>query len=207
MGEQTWPTEEEMAHASLGDINEGRNRRVVSSKIISAESGMSSYQADWLVDEEGNPIEEGDEDENEEEEGDDNEDEDDMEEQKESSNTFMPPPLGLPKGFLGQSRPIKDELGSEFGDENDDITLDGSILTVNMPTKKELQQKRKEESDENERFPDEIDTPEDIAARVRFARYRALQSFRTSPWHPKENLPTDYSQVYQFENFQSTQRR
>ena len=35
----------------------------------------------------------------------------------------------------------------------------------------------------------QVDTPEDVPARVRFARYRALKSFRTSPWDPKESLP------------------
>ena len=56
-------------------------------------------------------------------------------------------------------------------------------------------------------FPDEMDTPADIPARERFARYRTLQSFRSSPWHPKENLPQDYAKIYQFQNFSMAQRR
>jgi hypothetical protein len=56
-------------------------------------------------------------------------------------------------------------------------------------------------------FPDEMDTPEDVPARQRFARYRALQSFRASPWHPKENLPLDYARIHQFERFENSQRR
>ena len=56
-------------------------------------------------------------------------------------------------------------------------------------------------------FPDEIDTPQDVAARVRFARYRALQSFRSSPWHPKENLPPMYSRIFQLEDFLGMQKR
>ena len=54
-GEQTWPTEEEMMGeelntADVNDPNAGRSRRIVPADIP---VGMSDYQADWFVDEDG----------------------------------------------------------------------------------------------------------------------------------------------------------
>jgi hypothetical protein len=65
--------------------------------------------------------------------------------------------------------------------------------------------RQREERDDRE-FPDEVDTPKDFPARIRFQRYRGLQSFRTSPWDPYENLPRDYARIFQFEDFKRTER-
>lgn len=135
---------------------------------------MSNYQADWLLDDEGNAIDEENNSEGEEsdisnDEGDEEQEgDDDMEQQHESYKDLnsMPPPSGLPKAFMSSHVDIDDQDG-------DDITLDGSILTANLPTKKELQVdhqsclnlttfqiRRARDADEDERFPDEvIDSP------------------------------------------------
>src|SRR5436305_11027791 len=67
--------------------------------------------------------------------------------------------------------------------------------------------KREKEHKDDLEFPDEVDTPMDIPARIRFQKYRGLQSFRTSPWDPYENLPIDYSRIFQFENYKRTKSR
>lgn len=56
-------------------------------------------------------------------------------------------------------------------------------------------------------FPDEVDTPVDEPARSRFARFRGLKSFRSSPWDPKESLPRDYARLYGLPHFARAQDR
>lgn len=65
---------------------------------------------------------------------------------------------------------------------------------------------RQREEEDDLQFPDELDTPQDVPARIRFQRYRGMRSFRTSPWDPYENLPRDYARIFQFEDFKRTER-
>lgn len=65
---------------------------------------------------------------------------------------------------------------------------------------------RRREEEDDLSFPDEVDTPKEISARIRFQRFRGMRSFRTSPWDPFENLPRDYARIFQFEDFKRTER-
>ncbi|XP_011494664.1 PREDICTED: pre-rRNA-processing protein TSR1 homolog [Ceratosolen solmsi marchali] len=77
---------------------------------------------------------------------------------------------------------------------------------INLQEEKEAIIKFKEAKLDSE-FPDEVDTPQDILARVRFQKYRGLKSFRTTFWDKKENLPYDYGRIFQFQNYDRTRRR
>jgi len=87
-----------------------------------------------------------------------------------------------------------------------------SNMTMEVPTSEAVAaEKRRREvllkrSEEELEFPDEVDTPLEIPARQRFQRYRGLKSFRTSTWDPYEDLPVEYSRIWEFEAFASTAR-
>ncbi|XP_033213769.1 pre-rRNA-processing protein TSR1 homolog [Belonocnema kinseyi] len=74
-----------------------------------------------------------------------------------------------------------------------------------MEERQELEKIQKAKLDAE--FPDEVDTPQDMLAKLRFQKYRGLESFRTTPWDSKENLPIDYARIFQFKNFDRTRKR
>jgi len=84
-----------------------------------------------------------------------------------------------------------------------DMDLDDDILPEEREALVELRRKNHKEE---LTFPDEVNVTEDGNARDRFARYRALKSFRKSSWDPKESLPDSYGSIYHFKSFKSTQR-
>ncbi|CAD7695158.1 unnamed protein product [Ostreobium quekettii] len=62
----------------------------------------------------------------------------------------------------------------------------------------------REAEQEDAEYPDEVEVPEGVDARVRFEEYRGLKSFRTTPWDPQEGLPPEYSRLFAFQNFRGT---
>ncbi|EKM54625.1 uncharacterized protein PHACADRAFT_175149 [Phanerochaete carnosa HHB-10118-sp] len=189
--EQTWPTEEEMAGGShlMDDGPIPAAKKGTTPKAVKrVPKGTSSYQAAWIVDESD---EEGEED-----------DEDDGAEGSDA---------GTAERDVEEEEMVEIEEG-----ENAETATDGrrSVAFQNhedLDMEEEGRQlqtwrDRKREEENDLQFPDEVDTPMDVPARVRFQRYRGLRSFRTSPWDPYENLPRDYARVFQFEDFKRTER-
>ncbi|KAL2096110.1 hypothetical protein ACEWY4_008258 [Coilia grayii] len=186
-GEQTWPTEEELQEAS----DERKKRRV-----MKVPKGTSEYQAAWI-----NEQEIGDEEDEEDESCDDEDDDDDAEDMMEDDENDSQD-AGSGHGSGDEEEDEEEELDStDLGgaDQRYDQTMDQAEEEDGL--------KRYREARANEMFPDEIDTPVDVAAKTRFQRYRGLKSFRTSPWDPLENLPFDYSRIFQFQSFERTRRR
>ncbi|KAJ8391428.1 hypothetical protein AAFF_G00089020 [Aldrovandia affinis] len=189
-GEQTWPTDTELLEAE-----EARK----SKRVIKVPKGTSSYQAAWILEDE--------EEENEEEDDESDDDgglmEEGMEGEEEDGDS-----QGAGSGCASEDEEEEEELEEEDVvsssgrgqaeqryDEHMDETDEGEGL------------QRYREARNNEMFPDEVDTPLDVPAKIRFQRYRGLKSFRSSPWDPLENLPPDYSRIFQFQNFDRTRRR
>lgn len=155
-GEQTWPTEQELAQAQAAGGEEmvedgmvedaaaaGSEQQSSGGKALPP--GWSGYQAEWLA-------------------GAGSEDEEDAHGSDEGKSWAL------------------DDGDDGLGDLTD-ASLDAA--------------RRQVAENEDTRFPDEVDTPADRSARERFARFRALKSFRTSPWDPKESLPKDYARIFQ----------
>ncbi|CAK4074489.1 unnamed protein product [Aphanomyces euteiches] len=90
---------------------------------------------------------------------------------------------------------------TDAGDDDDDMSLgdDDQDEATRAKERAALQA-------EHQAFPDEVDVPADSLGKDRFARYRGMKSFRTSPWDPKESLPMDYARLFQFDSFTATQK-
>lgn len=192
--EQTWPTEEEMADApanqeAMDDVPElppaapGTTPREIL-KQKAEENARKRYQAAWIVEDED---EDEEEDDDEAEEGDDDEMDDDDED--------------LDQASLENAAEEEDEEEEDFDDEFDEAALEAY---------RAQQRKEREVSKEEQQFaqfPDEVDTPMEVPARQRFARYRGLESMYTSYWDPYEDLPEDYARLFQFDDFSKTRKR
>ncbi|KAL3317789.1 ribosome biogenesis protein tsr1 [Cichlidogyrus casuarinus] len=59
-----------------------------------------------------------------------------------------------------------------------------------------------------ETFPDEVETPRHMSAKIRFSNYRGLPRFRGSEWPLDQDppLPLEYTRTFRFTNYQRNRR-
>lgn len=62
-------------------------------------------------------------------------------------------------------------------------------------------EKLREEAEDETWNPDMVDTPLNLPARQRFAKYRGLKSFHTGKWDPAEGLPLHYAYIYKLQGY------
>ncbi|XP_070621191.1 pre-rRNA-processing protein TSR1 homolog [Erythrolamprus reginae] len=174
------PMEGEQTWPSEEELKEAEECLKQSKKVAKrVPKGTSAYQAAWILDKD---------------EWRDGSEEDEEEEEE-----------GMEEAMSQDGSSSEEEAASEEEEEEDceeeqaEEAMEGEEGDEAMLEK--YQQERQEEM-----FPDEVDTPRDVSARVRFQKFRGLKSFRTSPWDPQENLPRDYARIFQFQDFSRTRK-
>lgn len=178
-GEQTWPTEADMAEA---DANNKR-RKLRRKKLP---PGTSDYQAAWIVEDSDDDVSDGCVDEG---------DGMVLDGQKDS---FAPEGSNQSDSESAHNMENFDEETEADTHMADDVNMTSEQIEAEI-------KKLKDASGLDEEFPDEVDTPLDIPAKKRFAKYRGLKSFRNSSWDPLESLPPEYARIFNFDNFSKTQ--
>eukprot|EP00252_Welwitschia_mirabilis_P018411 TRINITY_DN4091_c0_g1_i1.p1 TRINITY_DN4091_c0_g1~~TRINITY_DN4091_c0_g1_i1.p1 ORF type:complete len:804 (-),score=185.76 TRINITY_DN4091_c0_g1_i1:137-2548(-) len=179
-GEQTWPTQEELEAAS-------RHMKKKKLKKRKLPPGTSDYQAAWIMDESDDEIIE-----------DTDDTLDGMELDKNQDDSDQDANCSIDDDQRSVPFTVKD---FDTDTQNDFMDDDKTVTREQMED--EIKKLKEGHADDRD-FPDEVDTPMDIPARQRFAKYRGLKSFRTSKWDPKESLPEEYARIFQFDNYSRT---
>eukprot|EP00941_MAST-03F_sp_MAST-3F-sp1_P006301 g6301.t1 len=110
-----------------------------------------------------------------------------------------------------QTWPTEQEMMMNYDDgeskSDDGLTrIENTVEEIMEEENVDIEKLREAEAEDRE-FEDEVDTPLDQPAAERFARYRGLKSFRTSPWDVKESLPSEYARIFEFEDFPNMQKQ
>ncbi|KAK4700449.1 pre-rRNA-processing protein TSR1, partial [Phenoliferia sp. Uapishka_3] len=194
LGEQTWPTEDEFASAPAASTSRHAEMLppalpgTTPRRLKKVPKGTSSYQAAWIIDE--------------------SDDDEDWDEDEESELVD-----GESNGLDGEDA---ESVMMDSSAVDDTASVSARPFTDLSPEQEAIQlqayladrgRERALQNRDDMDFPDEIDTPLEIPARERFARFRGMKSFRTSAWDPYEELPMEYSRCFMFEDFKRMGRK
>ncbi|KAL7639884.1 UNVERIFIED_CONTAM: hypothetical protein RMT77_009297 [Armadillidium vulgare] len=181
------PDEDSMSQISIGET-EGFET-VEETRIIKKRGpkGFSSYQSAWLLDDKN----------------------DDSDEENDGSESEVGDDLNMNKQPSQTASDDDDNNDDdEYFDADDNIDDDKSTLTtidddydnqIDYDEEMEFLKKLKDAREDAE-FPDEMETPNDIPAKVRFQKYHGLESFKKSPW-TDPYLPLEYEKIFNTKNF------
>ncbi|CAG5132552.1 unnamed protein product, partial [Candidula unifasciata] len=166
--EQTWPSADELADNKFMKVK--------------ALKGVSDYQGQWILD-----MYHADEAVD----GEDDDDDESIEGMTVESNVLCsdrPQNAGCNE-VEEVDEDIADGTQTELGEE------DNYDEQMDMEEEEKMYERLKQER-QHVQFPDEVDTPQNVPARQRFARYRGLDGFHATSWDPNESLPRDYARIY-----------
>ena len=197
--DKTWPTDEEIRAAEA-------ERRRLKQKM---QPGTSEYQSSWLLDQRLHDLYDGEQSE----EGVADAVSGELDDELMFDNALERRAVSDAFNAMEQEREDDTETinggASIDGDANDDALLEDDRDNAEEHEKEKTEnerRKREREIMEDAEFPDEVETPEDQPARRRFSKYRALRSFRTTPWNARADLPQEYNKIFAFDSLRRAQK-
>lgn len=195
--EQTWPTEEEMAAGEQRQLEAEQQEAKQARKARGAKKAEveDKYKTRWLIEESDD--EDG---------GSEGEDDLVMDADALEDDFAVAGPSTLATNGNHRHAEVENEGDYNFGDEDDDDDGDSDDDAALFETANRENKERRSRAAEDVQFPDEVDTPLHIPARQRFARYKGLASLRSSTWDAYEELPAEYSKIFQFDDWDRIKR-
>lgn len=181
--DKTWPTDEEIRTA---DAERKRLKQQMP-------KGTSEYQASWLLDQQLNMDSDADE---------------DVDAPADEYENTWPQATHNIQLMDEDDDDKRTEAATTTGTHDTELdNFDDEAQEREKAHAENERRKREREAMEDAEFPDEVEAPEDQPARQRFSRYRALQSFRTTPWNPQADLPDEFNRIFSFDSLRRAQKQ